>query len=605
MQKAIGMENRSIEYQLQQEDQLCFIRIPKTGSTTLSYLLASKFDAHEICPFLPGDISHISPDELAKYRLFRDHFDYDICNFLPKPPVYITMLRHPLARAVSFYEFCKGGQNHTSFDIYLQTAAQSDIKTFICSSDPTVRIRTSNLQTRQLALGLGSRHRNPFEPSELESQFSEMELLALAKEHLDHFKFVGLTERFQDSVLLLCYIFGWYPIVEYQNLRVSPHKRQRNPLDQATIEAILEANQLDLELYEYAQRIFEENFTQMVKTLTERYEPQQSQPALESASSELQDDSQRKTLITLLERHYEQRHAQLKLPLNRSLDFSFLKASFGSGWQRRNWTGPGTTSTLDFSLATDADLVIRLRVTNAVAPDVLDSLRLQVNGQEIPLQSLSRKETAGVFQGVIPKSVLRTDRSFTRLTLTVDRTLPFQTPDVALADERIVGVSLNRIQIFPLSARIGDDEYLHLAFHADDDFWVGTANFLLHHIQPTETLIAPGDFREPFVQQSFSYSSPIAAGTALIWVVIHKGLIETIDNSLIEQIKQTMKPVFANDVFVIFTARQDLQALSDQDPHLPTFWQAQSSPSPTRIWQKIKSKVVNHLTRNHSSQDEG
>jgi hypothetical protein len=556
-------QTNSIEYELQEHDQLCFVRIPKTGSTTLVAVLDAQFNVAEICPILVADLPQASPEELAKYKLFRDHFDYDIHEFLPHKPVYMTMLRHPVERAVSYYEFCKRCQNQGTFDQYLREATSKGLKEFTAHPDPTIRIRTANLQTRQIAAGLGSRHSNPFEPSPLESTRSEAELLALAKEHLDEFIFVGLTERFQDSILLLTYIFGWYPLSEYPSLRVAAKKSDR--VDQDTMDAILEVNQLDLELYQYAQQIFADRFSKMLQELSVKYSE------VESA----------------LEKHYETRYIERQLTPLKSIDFNFLQALSGSGWHRRNgfysglritstpfrWTGPSTESTVDFPLATETDLTIRIRITNAAVPDILDSFKLKANNCPIALNPLMRRGNLAVFEGIIPQIVLVSDRPFTRLTLSVNRTVSLQEVHPNSTDKRVVGLAVQRIQIFPTTEQPPTPEGDYMLFPIGDRFWAEAADFLQQHLQPEEKLAAPTEFMERFPQEFLPYSNSFENQPNLSWVVIHKGLLAEVHSISLKWTAKSCNPVFANEVFVIFSRCKALQKLDRNSLHLRSFWQ--------------------------------
>jgi hypothetical protein len=598
------MKTGSLEYGLEQDDPLCFIRIPKTGSTTLVSILSTKFNSEEICRVPVADLPQAPIAELAKYRLFRDHFDYDIRDFLLKAPVYMTMLRHPLDRAISLYKFCQQGQSQTPFDRYMQAATAKGLRSFIDHSDPAIRIRTSNLQTRQIAAGLGCRHRHPFQPAAIESQLSDWELLSLAKAHLDEFKFVGLTERFQDSVLLLSYIFGWLPEVEYQSFRIAANKPRHAQISQDAIAVILSVNQLDLELYEYAQTRFEQAFNQMLIELNQKCVPSKNQSLRLLSQSE---DQQRQFLLAQLEQHYEQRYAARDLVPQRSIDYTFSQAIAGSGWQRNpkwrryTWTGSGTQSTLDFSLVADADLIIRIRIVNAVAPDVLASLTLKINEHLIPLETLVHQGNVKVLQGIIPHEATQNERCFTRLMFSVDRTLPLQRTNSVNTLERLVGVAFERIQIFPAATKLGDSAYLSLVFPVDDSDWLETANFLQNHLKTAEKLIAPGEFGELFplriCSNSLSSISLFSMSDCPEWVLIHKGWIEAIEHHTLKQAIQTLTPVFANGVFVVFTTRQDLNPLSDRSPHVQSLWTKLSPSSSQQRWDGIKSKWLDRWAK--------
>src|SRR5205814_5714649 len=89
-----------------------------------------------------------------------------------------------------------------------------------------------------------------------DNETDEERLLAMAKEHLTKsFSVVGICERFEESLMLIAKTFGW-DVPFYENRKVS---KNRSPVDPAAIEMIREHNRLDLELYEFGQRLFDES----------------------------------------------------------------------------------------------------------------------------------------------------------------------------------------------------------------------------------------------------------------------------------------------------------------------------------------------------------
>ena len=82
------------------------------------------------------------------------------------------------------------------------------------------------------------------------------ELLEMAKEHLvKSFSVVGICERFEESLVLIAKTFGW-EVPFYENRKVS---KNRSPVDQNSIEMIRKHNRLDLELYEFGKKLFDES----------------------------------------------------------------------------------------------------------------------------------------------------------------------------------------------------------------------------------------------------------------------------------------------------------------------------------------------------------
>ena len=68
---------------------------------------------------------------------------------------------------------------------------------------------------------------------------------------------VGLTERFDETLILLKREFGWdWPFYIRDN--VTRNKAAREDIPSSTIDIIKEFNRLDIELYEYATKCFNE-----------------------------------------------------------------------------------------------------------------------------------------------------------------------------------------------------------------------------------------------------------------------------------------------------------------------------------------------------------
>lgn len=468
----------ALEYRLKPDDQLCYIHIPKTAGSTLTAIADANFDVRTIAP-APRHLADINPaaktattpeaiaELLSHYRLIRGHFSYNEIRKVLRQPVYMTVLRDPIDRVISVYEFFRRagerGEAETHEYESLMAAAKHDLLHFIQHPDPVVRLRTCNYQTHQIARWEGDR-------SALFA-LSEAEQLDAAKRSLDTFTWVGLTEQFQNSVFLLSYIFGWYPAVEYQSLRVVTNRSRRAGIADDVIAAIAAQNQLDIALYHYAKQRFDRQFSEMLVALEQQYG---------LASSLLTDtDGDRppsELLKASLEQHYEKRFVETHTTPYRALDFDFRQAAFGTGWHRRNggfngikstgvlfrWTGPGTVSTLDFPIAAKTDLTVRLQISNAIAVDVVDSLKLMVNTHPIelcpveatpaPTPAPDGTVTPGrsrLLQGIIPRSVLVSPKGFVRFTFSVNRTAPIHSITQNQADTRLVGVAVRRLELVP------------------------------------------------------------------------------------------------------------------------------------------------------------
>jgi hypothetical protein len=589
-----------LEHPLTGNEQLCFIHIAKTAGSTLTSILDAQFDVREICPemgylreLLPPEKQELADTDLGQvlkdYRLIRGHFRYERAhNWLGDRALYMTMLRDPVDRVLSLYEFYKrdlerGDEKFLKTNERTRAATAGGLQNFIQHPNPEIRNQFSNRQVRQLVIYNRNQQR----------KLSDEQLLQSAKATLDKCAVVGLTERFQDSVFLLAYTFGWYPYTDYQSLRVAKRKSRKDGVDPDIIAAIEQTNQLDMALYQYAQALFEQRFNTMLMTLEQTYGPPRQGKLPEPDA-----------LVELLEQHYEQRYdlnhraiqarsdrAQINFAAvpdaNGYLQFTFRQPIPGTGWHRRNgrfnglqnqgsdtfcWSGPTTTSTLDFPLPDKQNLTMRVRTVSAAAPDILDSLKLQVNQRPIPLSRFLSRGHITVMQGTIPQSALTTSRPFSRLTFTVNRTIPLTEFSPNQKDRRLIGLAFHSIQLFPTGTEPLPPEGTHFLFPTDEPDFVELAEFLPGHLKPGEKIVAPAEFAEPFRLQFWHYAQPFAEAEGVAWVILHRNYLDEVDPKSLCWTVNTLRPVLSNRVLTLFTSRLDLPAAKLLSRNMVVFW---------------------------------
>jgi hypothetical protein len=576
------MKDFPTQYRLQPEDALYFCHIPKTAGMTFRTIVEDYFRCSEICPAtLNAQVEEIPQPDLEKYRLFRGHLVFvDLPALLPnKHFVNVTMLREPVSRLISHYEYIR----RTPGDPHYDAVSQMTLEEF--TQKLTVGRVGKNVQTYYIAKTL------QFKLEKLSGE----EVLAIAKQSLDRFAFAGLLERFQDSLFLLSYIFGWKPILNSRKENAASTKKPSEALSASTLEAIRESSLLDIELYEYAQAIFAQRFEQMCQDLLAKYGTTADAATL---SPELLRDR--------LDKHYEHRYAELQKPLLSCLNHDFCEPLWGSGWQRREcpehepayrWTGPSAVSTLDLPLAIDADLLIECRVicVKAALPEALESLVLKVNNHPIPLTILYGDIDVRLFQGTIPKTLLISDAPFTRLTFEVHRTASFNIVNPRNPDTRQVGLALNYVQVFPIHLETQKSAVLSL-FDFDGENWKNAINFVQNHLKPDERVVVPLlAFKVKFLGEIYDYKTAFAKEIDFQWAILHKGMAERVFSTTLKLVSRGLAPVFANDVFVVFSNHKDLSKLSYLSPHIKSLYMKQIK----FYWtQKIKTLYVKYFERN-------
>ncbi|WP_245871864.1 sulfotransferase family 2 domain-containing protein [Nitrosotalea sinensis] len=452
---------------MEQNDVLYFLHIPKTAGTTFTSVLDSFFDYQSIFPEqVYRKLILDLPEDFTKYKLIRGHFGHTIYKIIPQNILYLTMLRDPIQRTISYYDHMKLAPttNNWVHENFLSEIETSDS----ALQDPKKIPVFTNYQIRHLAVDLDIRsiaqyykmNKRAFFFDTVEEfihpDISDELLLQTAKQRLLEFSFFGLVERFEESLFLLYYTFGWKPIRSIWNLMVAPRKTSMHDISEHTMKIIKEYTKLDYELYEYAKELFEQRLFQMMDDLKERY----YKPNLDKLSF-------REMMYVLLEKHYEEHFDYHYENSTSSINFDFSQKMFGTGWFRREindaakkfyrWTGPTTISTIDLPLSPESDLRIQLRIIGQASIEIRDSLRLLING--VSMESLFLVQnihnpiypdiTPLIIETIVSKESLKNDKKFTQLTLMIKDTLNLRSLNPGY-ENREVGIALDKITIIPI-----------------------------------------------------------------------------------------------------------------------------------------------------------
>lgn len=236
-----------------------FLHIPKCAGTTLTEeIIKSRYSAEQLLIFyhhgtetLINDLKAMPLARQKKIRCIAGHFAFGIHNyFTPRPIAYITILRDPIERVISHYYYILRCPKHPYYEKI--TSNHYTLKDYV---EKFQNMEMDNGQTRILAgIGWGG----PFGGC-------SRNILDKARENLDtHFAAVGISERFDDFLAVLSFLFDW-DIKRYTPRNITEDRAKKEELDRDTLEAIIKYNQLDMELYEYAKRRFSDQFDGMAR----------------------------------------------------------------------------------------------------------------------------------------------------------------------------------------------------------------------------------------------------------------------------------------------------------------------------------------------------
>jgi FkbM family methyltransferase len=91
-----------------------------------------------------------------------------------------------------------------------------------------------------------------------------------------------------------------------------------------------------------------------------------------------------------------------------------------------------------------------------------------------------------------------------------------------------------------------------------DTYWSEARAFLKQYYQQGERILAPNHFSDA-VLHTYPYSVRHSQSpNQFDWVVIHKGLLDELGRDFLRESLEQFKPIFANEVFVIVTKRNEL-----------------------------------------------
>lgn len=232
---------------------------------------------------------HFSPDDIAsswswtpllaedrkslgRKKLFQGHFYGPLERLIGRECFCFTILRDPIERALSHYGHVVSDTNH-----YLHRRALELGSFPAYLEDPITRMTVSNFQARMLAMNVDVAAM--FEDLTQEERsgwylerhiettdfgFENNEILAAAQERLSKCDVVGLTERFAETLALLCYKCGWPYPSEIQHHNVNKNRPRQFQLSPDILQRLVELNETDIALYHIACNVFEGDFHQIL-----------------------------------------------------------------------------------------------------------------------------------------------------------------------------------------------------------------------------------------------------------------------------------------------------------------------------------------------------
>lgn len=263
---------------------LLYLHIPKAAGTTMSSLLYEQLRNAEggnsddglFCSGVfyhpAGFVKAPDPsyDRIVRNSLARPdltavlgHFQFGLHEQLSRPSQYVTVLREPVSRIGSLYHFQRLNESKYGHLNQVRLGEDTDISHFV-RNPPYAEV--DNGMTRRIS-GL-SPPIGQCNQDMLERAISNLK---------ESFAVVGLSDRFDETVVLMSQVFGWRepPLYYPKNINT---ERPTGEAPDAKIQALLEErNAFDVELYRVALEIFDEqtarlgtSFPEMIQEYQDR-----------------------------------------------------------------------------------------------------------------------------------------------------------------------------------------------------------------------------------------------------------------------------------------------------------------------------------------------
>lgn len=224
-----------------------FFHLERGGGNTMRDILVRQYNhIYNIRQFKDydkryKDLKVMSNDEKKKIELIVGHQYFGIHKLLPQEMQYFTLLREPIQKIVSAYQYYR----RTVDSPYHNIANEYSLESILLNE---LKLHFNNGYVRCLA----------FEHPSDEIEYGRIteEHYQLAKKRIDKYFIAGVTDLYDEMLVYLYERLGWrkYPLYTKANF-AKPQHLIKSPT-WMVMNLIQEHNKWDIKLYNYVKRQF-------------------------------------------------------------------------------------------------------------------------------------------------------------------------------------------------------------------------------------------------------------------------------------------------------------------------------------------------------------
>ncbi len=239
-------------------NKLLFDHMPKTGGTSLVTVLEQIIGQDNIASVF-GDNARKACDRLNNKTVISGHMSFYPGEHLDTERYCLTILRNPIDRVLSAYDFFRNNPN-ALVTKSVELANQLKLEDYLECEDSVVRDEVVNAQTNHYY----------YIGHDGSADCSDEAKLAAAKRALDSYNLVGGLEQFEDFVDVLCFEQGWSADLEMPRENKTVKRTKVSDIPAPIRQRLEELNKLDIELYQYACKLFNAHRRRIIRACIEQ-----------------------------------------------------------------------------------------------------------------------------------------------------------------------------------------------------------------------------------------------------------------------------------------------------------------------------------------------